>query len=538
MNLHEGVAGALDPRDTMLDMLLGQIPPPQALAMDENGLVVAMPAAVPVQPSQYVKPVGSALEFFQPADFSIVIDAWERVRSEGSARAVAHLRMNPTAPVTLHFIDARHRYGVFLGFFVGMAGTVEVTDGGLSLFRPRSFTTQRNELSVILDADDAATKILGWSREELIGARTRELVHPDDRASAIANWMEMLARPGSTQRSLLRHRHRDGNYVWLESTHHNLLHDASVGRVVSQIVDVTDRMEAIEALRASEQLLRRLTEALPIGIVQIDAERRIVHANERLHTIVGASGAATIDELFERVSNADRAALDTAIRLLLIHAIPADVEVSIEHPEGLRRCSLGLRALTTGNGTVSGAIASVADITEGMQLREELRIRATFDPLTGCRNRAAILETLASLRRSMDGPRTGIAALFVDLDRFKEINDRFGHAVGDEVLRRVAKRLSHSARPSDIVGRLGGDEFLIICPDVASPQWALQMAERIACSIAKRTVIGSLTIDPSASIGVAWTDLPMDADTLVAHADAAMYDSKRRANGPALFEAV
>jgi diguanylate cyclase (GGDEF)-like protein/PAS domain S-box-containing protein len=520
--------------DAVLDWCLAQDPPIYALALDENGLAVPMPSTMPMASDRIISGVESALEVCSPDDLGIVVDAWQRARRTGGAQAEVHLRLVPDLLIQIHFVDARERYGVYLVFFVGNIGEIHSAGKTSPLFRPRLCALERNELSVICAADDAATKILGWSKAELVGRRTLDLLHPDDRPFAIAGWMEMLARPSMQQRALSRYRHRDGHYVWLESSHQNKLNDPASNRIVSHMIDVSDRMEAIDALRANERLLRRLTEALPIGIVQIDAARRIVHANERLGTIVGVTGAETIEAQFALAEPAQRGEIDDAIGVVLKSGYPAEIEVTLEHPEGRRRCSIGLRALTDEHCVVTGAIACIADITESVRMREELKRRATFDDLTRCYNRAATLERLELLLQSDDAAALGIAVLFVDLDRFKETNDELGHAAGDALLRAVGERLFATARPGDLVGRLGGDEFLIVCRNVETADAALAIAHRVAAAISQPTAIGRQSIVPTASIGVVWTTAAMDADAdkLVARADAAMYESKRLRTGP------
>jgi PAS domain S-box-containing protein len=109
-------------------------------------------------------------------------------------------------------------------------------------------------------------QILGRTAEDLVGKKTLDLIHPDERAPAIANRMEMLSRPGLSQRAIMRCRHRDGQYIWFEITHSNLLNDPALRVVRSEMVDVSERMEAIEQLRAGERLRRRSTEALALGM--------------------------------------------------------------------------------------------------------------------------------------------------------------------------------------------------------------------------------------------------------------------------------
>lgn len=338
----------------------------------------------------------------------------------------------------------------------------------------------------------------------------------------------MLSAPGVGRRARVRHQHRDGSWVWFELTNHNRLNDPAYGDVHSEMVNISDEIAAIEALHVSQEL-RRLTEALPLGVVQIDAAGRVVYGNQRLLTILGNELAATIEEQLCEVVPADREPL--AIALHDLHkGRDSDPEVELSRHGETRRCRLSLRVLRSEQGSRTGAIVCISDITESARMRDEQQIRATYDALTGCHNRASIL---AILDRTLQAstPESGTAVLFVDLDGFKRINDLWGHPVGDELLRRIGARLLTSTRGRDYVGRLGGDEFLIVCNDVVSEEQAVAIAERITRALRDVIDIGTIQIEPKASIGVAWTNGGMDSQGLVAAADAAMYDSKREGLG-------
>jgi diguanylate cyclase (GGDEF)-like protein len=174
-------------------------------------------------------------------------------------------------------------------------------------------------------------------------------------------------------------------------------------------------------------------------------------------------------------------------------------------------------------------------------MREELKKRATFDELTGCYNRPSIMDALAASVAS--GQRRGErAVMFIDLDRFKEVNDREGHAAGDALLRIVAEGLRSVVRADDLVGRIGGDEFLVVCPEIGGTEQAMELAGRIAQALREQVCLATVRTAPQlqASIGVAWSSGDsVGADTLVAQADNAMYESKRERNGrPKLATAV
>jgi diguanylate cyclase (GGDEF)-like protein/PAS domain S-box-containing protein len=437
--------------------------------------------------------------------------------------------------VTLRFVDAMHRHGVYICLFetVGSAELMELLRGTPAL-RPKVSLIQKNEMAFVLQIDEATTQMLGWTADELIGRRTLEFLDPEDHPRAIASWMDMLRAPGSRRRVRLRHRHRDGSWVWFEVTNHNLLNDPAHGYVLTEMLDISDEMAAQEALRQREHLLRRLTETLPLGILQVDTDRRVVYRNARLAAITGESAADTIEEQLACVLPSDQSDLLAALDAVLLEGRDRDMEIGVGRgADDIRRCTLSLRALTDDTGTPTGAIVTIADVTDSVRMRRELEDRATYDVLTRCYNRASILHLLElALGEHVHGT-TGTGVVFLDLDRFKDLNDRLGHAAGDTFLVEVARRLMASVRGGDVVGRLGGDEFLVVCRGVESAAEAELIAQRIIDLLAEASVdLGGEHVAPRASVGVAWCATSgVSADALVARADQAMYEAKRQRLG-------
>lgn len=397
----------------------------------------------------------------------------------------------------------------------------------------------KDETGVIRYVDAATAAFLGWRPEDLVGRRSLEFIHQQDHDAALIGWVRLLATPGSQQRMRVRHCDSAERWVWFDVTNHNLLADPDRRTVVTELVPVLDDTPDEETSWVSNQLLRRLTESLPLGVLQIDQARRIVFSNERLSTLVGRATARTVDAEFDGVVPADRERLELAL-LAVFGGVDGDIEVSLIHPDlGPRRCGIRLRALTDQAGTeVTGALLCVLDVTEEARRRAEIEHRATYDALTHCLNRASILVALGDAIAACGAPgdKRGVAVIFVDLDRFKPINDEYGHGAGDRLLQTVADRLRAAARDSDFVGRLGGDEFLIVCPGLESEQAALRMGGRISTAVRQPADIGSTALVPSCSIGVAWCrDPDDDVELLVARADAAMYESKRDDVGQAVM---
>jgi len=455
------------------------------------------------------------------------------------------LLADPEHRAALHFIDATAHHGVYLGVFTWMEGGEEASGARLAQQAPprtpRFARARKNELAVVLGIDEAFTQILGWAPGEIVGRRTLEIVHPEDQALAVDNWMDMLAGRGPGRRVRLRHQHRDGTWIWIEITNHNLLEEPEQQCVMAEMVDISEEMAAHEALRAREQLLNRLAETIPMGLLQVDSDARVVYTNDRLYSIVGVGRSDTVEEQLSTVVEEDRELVTDAFAGVLSNGIDTDIEVRIkpcgEGDKELRYCALNLRALTNESGGVSGAIVCVADVTEAARTREELRVRADYDEVTGCHNRPSTMAQLEMAVSSADSKRRP-AVIFVDLDRFKDVNDAYGHAAGDEFLRVVGERLHSCVRSGDVVGRIGGDEFLVICPRISTADEAMGTARRLAESLSHPIRLPKGSVPSRASIGVAWSPRHVaGAETLVAQADAAMYRSKHLGSGePALFD--
>jgi diguanylate cyclase (GGDEF)-like protein/PAS domain S-box-containing protein len=523
-----------------LNSLLERHPDAWVVAIKPSGHFTSMPEAVPLRGQRVIQGPASALELVVPADRPVVIDTWARAVTEGGGNAPVHAYGDPSRVITMHFMDLTHKYGVYIGVFVGYGSDSRPAAAEQQVLAPRTSVLRKDEIGVIMSVDDAATAILGWRADELVGHRSLDFLHPDDQDRAVANWMEMFARPGSSQRIRVRHRHKDGTWVWLEITNHNRLADPEERCVLADNVDVTDEVTAIEALQANERVLRRLTEALPVGVVYVAADRTVDYGNERLAAIVGTSWANTVEEQFASAVGQDRESLLNAVSAVLERGNDVDMSVSfLPKPDTTVRCDVTLRALINEAGEVVGAIACVADVTEDLRLREELRERARYDLLTGCLNHASVMSELSDRLAATAGDGLTVA-LFIDLDEFKAINDHYGHAAGDQVLRQVADDLRTVTHDDDLLGRLGGDEFLVVRHSEDDPRALTGIADQVTTALDHDVQWEGDWISPGASIGLSYARAGsgISAEKLVRAADAAMYVSKRGGGVPVFNDAT
>jgi diguanylate cyclase (GGDEF)-like protein/PAS domain S-box-containing protein len=509
------------------------------MALGDDGFRVAMPDVPQLSAFRTVEvPPDRAtmVDLVPPADAMTVVTTWERARGKGSAIATVHLRTSPDRPMTLVIMDARADFGVWLGLVArarGTSGTVEPSALDPSLLvpnRPRSGVLRKNFNAVITGVDERATRMLGWPPEHMIGVRSLEFVHPDDHERAVASWMEMLSQL-QPSRLRMRHRRADGDWLWVETE--NVIvgrDDAGDLLIEAQMTDISDEMAAYEEVRQREELFHRLAESLPSGVVQVDPDLRIVYANTRLTAILGAAGSESLVDQLSALLDDDRARLQGAVETALHAGRDEDhLEVELRDPRTgqLRRCSASVVAVSGGE-SAGHALVSLTDVTDAARMREELRFQATYDALTGCLNRASVI---AELARSLDDGERLTGVVYIDLDEFKLLNDTHGHAAGDEVLIEVARRVRDVLRDGDTVGRMGGDEFLVVCPRLADPDQALSIAGRVRENLRGPALLSVGPVGLRASIGVAIGTPGIAVDDLVARADTAMYTSKQERCG-------
>ncbi len=370
----------------------------------------------------------------------------------------------------------------------------------------------------------AAEAMLGYKPEELIGVNAFDLVHPVDQVGALEGFASTLSPHSRATPLLVRLHHADGTWLPTEIIGTNHLSDPELTGMVLTIRDVSESMRTEDALRESEERYRLIVELAREGICVLDADGKTTFANRALAELLGTTVNHLLDgSLFDYIDESARADARPVI------ASPGG-ETSDEHDLALvtsdeRHVWARLRSssLRRHDSTYVGAIVFVNDVTERRALEQRLAEDARRDPLTGVANRKELFEVLAPILEM--GALT--AALYVDLDGFKRVNDEFGHTLGDELLRTVAGRVRAAIREIDTLARVGGDEFVVICRDLETTEEAVSIAQRIRETLAQPfgLAVGSVRID--SSIGIAFGRTP-DADSLIARADQALYRAKRK----------
>jgi diguanylate cyclase (GGDEF)-like protein/PAS domain S-box-containing protein len=378
---------------------------------------------------------------------------------------------------------------------------------------------------------------LGYTREELLGMSVKQISHPDDRNVTDAVRAQLRSGAISSFQSDKRYLRKDGSAVWVQLTI-SVQRDAE-GRPLHDIAvmqDITARKAAEAAQQRSEERFRSLVALSSDWYWELDAELRF--------TMVGGrhQGAEFERRLRGRHPweglGYDKSAAWTELRRTMEQREPfRDFEYLMTDRRGRRRhVSVSGGPLFSAEGLFAGYRGVSRDITERKQAEERIQYLATHDSLTGLPNRAMFGELLSHVLQVARRNQRRFAVVFIDLDRFKFINDTLGHEAGDELLREVARRLKTSLRGSDIVARLGGDEFVMLLQDLRGPEQAGRVARKVLSAVIKPMQLCGQECRVTASLGIAV--YPGDADdeaALLAHADVAMYHAKEEGKNNVQF---
>ena len=367
-----------------------------------------------------------------------------------------------------------------------------------------------------------------------VGSAPWANAHPGDRAAAELAWRR-LRESGEPISTSFRVWTADGRLLWLRL-------DTSPKRdLFAQHVGYTGCVTDITREVHERQLSERLTgllEVSPDAVLVIDRHGSPTFTNKAARDLFGVENA--VDLVREPAMRALLQTMrDQIPREVVDNPVSADWngEVVYRGPDGLTRVlEVTVYVQRAGDGAIDFWAGQIRDVTTARQLQAELAHQATHDALTGLPNRTLLLRTLAdALERGVHN-RQQVGVLFLDLDRLKDVNDTSGHEVGDLLLASIAGRLASATRPADVIARMGGDEFVVMCEGNIDEQTSLELAERVRQALTGRLMLNGVEVEISVSIGVALSspDFALevsaadDAVALVRNADTAMYRAKQR----------
>ncbi|HTK71560.1 MAG TPA: EAL domain-containing protein [Croceibacterium sp.] len=368
--------------------------------------------------------------------------------------------------------------------------------------------------------------------------RTREWciaqVHPDDREPVSAA-IRRCIETGERLTYECRVRKADGSYAEVHQTavaQHDV--DGRPLRIILAVRDQTAWNRANEAIRSREAQLANIFSQAIVGIVESGPDGRARLVNERFCEILGRSESEVLGtEVMEFTHPADMESVQALLRAKRVKGESFQTEKRYLRPNGdIVWCKLSVSFVVGPSGAIESSIAIAEDISQQRHAIERLKWTSEHDDLTGLANRRAFEACLqAATLRSMHTHDT-VGLLLLDLDHFKHVNDRFGHAAGDELLQEIGDRLAQCVAAGDLVARLGGDEFAVVVERCTAGADLLEIGDTILRQLRRPFQIGGRTISLDGSIGGAM--FPGDAESaheLFQHADVALYALKESGRG-------
>nr|MBL8411363.1 EAL domain-containing protein [Dechloromonas sp.] len=297
------------------------------------------------------------------------------------------------------------------------------------------------------------------------------------------------------------------------------------GSFVTIYTDISEQRNSAER----EQLAQKVFTHTPAGIIFTDEAHRILSINPATTLMTGYEAFELLGHTVFGMINLHNDQTPEDFQAMVVERGSWNGELDVTTKNG-NDCPVGIRVTRVDDprsGVPAHYIWILADITERRQAEERMRHIAQHDALTGLPNRLALLMRLAQLLPEARRHQWNIAIMFIDLDRFKIINDTLGHQIGDEMLREVACRLSSVIRETDFVARLGGDEFVILLPGIATPADAAIVANKIIAALSTAIQVDGHELHTSPSIGISlFPDDGPDGDSILKNADTAMYHAK------------
>lgn len=370
--------------------------------------------------------------------------------------------------------------------------------------------------------------ITGMGREAALGGGWLDAVHPNDREMLRAS-LRHLNHTQQAFQETLRCVHPDGKIVWTSIKVAPIVIDNEIGGYVGTLDDITLVRKSVMALRESESRLRTIADTLPAMIAYIDFEEiyrfhNLAYEREFSKTGLHVTGRTVAETVGER-----RYAV---LQPYIARALGGETLTFEEEDEvggNLRTYEVVYIPQLDEDGiTVIGFHVMRQDVTAQKREKQRLLRLSQVDALTGLTNRAGFLQKLGDTMTACRESRGLMAVMYLDIDRFKPVNDTYGHAVGDALLKAFSARLSNTVRGSDTVARLGGDEFTIIMEHISKPEDASITAAKIVHNMQQPFELDGIMANVSTSIGLTYyRDEDVSPAELLKRADALLYEAKQ-----------
>ncbi len=368
----------------------------------------------------------------------------------------------------------------------------------------------------------------GYTKEELLGGEIElsDLVHPDDLPIVHEKVLNRTYGNTKDNRYRIRAYSKDGSLTYIEVHASKIIQN---GRTLTcgTIIDVTQQVESQIKLQENQERFESLFYHNPDAIFKFDMEGKFLNVNPACTDVVGYSSEKLLEMSFPPLVVPEELPIAMHNFQLAAEGISSRYELAVERLDGERR-NLEISSFPMKqHGEVTGVYGIAKDITEKIKQQELLEEMVYFDPLTKLPNRKLFEDRLNQVLNLSKTSDTPVAVLFLDIDRFKFINDSLGHHMGDEFLKIIAQRLQREIRDTDTAGRFAGDEFAILLPNTDA-EAAISLAKRLNTVLAETFDLNGHSLSASASIGIAVNNTGHESvESLLKKADKAMYCTKK-----------
>lgn len=373
--------------------------------------------------------------------------------------------------------------------------------------------------------------LVGRSRDALVGTAFTALTSPDDVAPSKAVMRDLLGKVVETASFDKHYVRPDGTLVSVEMYIRALTDpDGEVVGFLAQAVDISARERAEAMVEAERRRLEEAQEIAGLGSFEQDAGTMAIHPSRELCRLLAVPivNEFEVTTLLERVHPDDQSALVTAMSACAEAGTSVDLAHRVVWPDGTIRWVQARAARTVAANGQRRVLGTVLDITARKNAEDDLDFQMLHDPLTGLANRTRFLNRLDEALRRAEPGTDPISVLLLDVDDFKLVNDALGHALGDELLIALSRRLASVMRAGDTLARLGGDEFALLLASGVMPMAAEGVAQRISRQLTSPFHVAGTEVTVSVSIGIAVGRPLHDAsEDLLRDADLAMYLAKQ-----------
>lgn len=371
----------------------------------------------------------------------------------------------------------------------------------------------------------SVTAEFGWVPDDLVGQSVGSLIDEEHwpRVAAVL----AASSPGMSMSGVFRARRRNGTFVWVDATATTTTDDDDRILRVVRVRDVDNEYRANQRVRRSEARFRTAMNSSPVGTALVDDTGRLTQVNASLCQLLGRDAGDLLGQALWDLTTPNAEQQAHWDRVVAGDVESQTDEVELRHSDGsVLYVQQALAPVKDTEGRRTSVVAQFIDVTAARQARALLEFQANHDVLTELKNRRAVLAAMAATLSHPSRSGSRLAVLYCDLDRFKPVNDADGHGVGDEVLVEAGRRIRRCVRQGDVVGRIGGDEFVVVLMGVHGEADARMVAEQVRAAVAEPMLVADVTVQVTLSVGVAIADPGDNPDDVLTKADRALYAAK------------